>query len=188
MLNINVVDLEKWNNFHVGHFFYLSSILKVIAGLQIGPWSFWKFRLGPFPLPPAPLLSLAADRRRHAARPPLWAALPRHLPPASFHASRPSSSTPSSFALDLPSLRHAPPKLRAAATSPPPWPGQDRARRSFLSRASASLEVPQRVPLALSHAPCPVSPNQRRRSSVTPASSTPQRSRHCSSPPPALTP
>ena len=70
-----------------------------------------KFRLGPCLLPQLPsLLSLTAD----SATPPAAAlGRPRPTPTspllrAGVHASRPSSSTPSSFALDLPSLRHAP--------------------------------------------------------------------------------
>ena len=62
----------------------------------------------PFPLPLSVSLCSLSPPVPCAACPPLWAALPRHLPPASFHASHRSSSTPSSFALDLPSLRHAP--------------------------------------------------------------------------------
>ena len=51
--------------------------------------------------------------------------------------------------LALPRAQDRPP----AATSPSPWPGQDRARRSLLARARA-LQVPQHsIPPALSLAP-----------------------------------
>src|SRR6185503_5795025 len=112
-----------------------------------------KFRLGPCLLPQLPsLLSLTAD----SATPPAAAlGRPRPTPTspllrAGVHASRPSSSTPSSFALDLPSLLHAAQNLHAAATSPPPWPEQHSTPASHLARASAPLETQHRNPLTLS--------------------------------------
>ena len=149
---------------------------------------FWKLRLGPCLLPqPASLLCFPPPVPC-AARPPRWVA-PGQIQLRLRFTWRPHKPLdPLPPCAGAPFPRHAAQNLLAAATSPPPWPEQRSTPDPHLSRASASLEVPQRVPLALSHAPCPVSPNQRRRSSVTPASSTPQRSRHCSSPPPALTP
>ena len=90
----------------------MSFSLKVILVLHLGPWKFWKLQIDPFsPSSVSPsLLSLTAD----SATPPAAAlGRPRPTPTspllrAGVHASRPSSSTPSSFALDLPSLRHAP--------------------------------------------------------------------------------
>ena len=128
-----------------------------------------KFRLGPCLLPQLPsLLSLTADS---ATPPPRWVA-PGQLQlrlcfalASTRRAPAPRRPLPSRWT--SPPFATPPPKLRAAATSPPPWPEQRSTPDPHLSRASAPLEVPQRVPLALSHAPCPDSPNQRRRPPAT---------------------
>ena len=77
---------------------------------------------------------------------------------------------PPSLALDLPSLRHATPAIRAAATSPSPWRARDRAPVPFLARASAPREPSHSVPLTLSPIPCLETPERRRLPLSSPSS------------------
>ena len=150
-----------------------------------------KFRLGPCLLPQLPsLLSLTAD----SATPPA-AALghPRPTPTspllrAGVHASRPSSSTPSSFALELPPFAtprrtvSRPPPRRRRGPSPLQHP-----RPLSRARASAPEKTLHSVSLALSLFPCPDTPERRRRSTERRRASSPPSSRASTAAPPKST-
>jgi len=169
----------------------LSFSLKVILVLHSGPWNFWKFQIGPFPLPPAPLLCLAA--------------MCSAAPPAGAVESQPG---PSCFAL-APTRRAAPPPpplasrwsspavprapaerraARAAATSPPRWQAHYRGRRPPLACARALQEPQHSILLALLLAPQSHATERATAPPRMPASSTPPSTRHCGHPPPVLTP
>ena len=54
----------------------MSPRLKVIAGLQLGPWNFRKLQIDPFLLPPACLLALFFSAAAVQCRRPPWRASP----------------------------------------------------------------------------------------------------------------
>ena len=139
----------------------------------------------PFPCLPTCLLTAAVQS---AARPPWRAASPRHLLPASFHASRLSLPPPSfpraGASLAVP-RRPEPPRGRHLAVAvarprqrPPPSPS---ARTS-----TTKTPVPHSVrPFACSPSD---TPEHAAAPPATPASPVSPLTRHCSHPPPALTP
>ena len=101
---------------------------------------FWKFRLGPCLLPqPASLLCFPPPVPC-AARPPRWDA-PGQIQLRLRFTWRPHELLdPAPRALELPPFATPPPKLRAAATSPPPWPEPAAAPRTPNSRALRNPE------------------------------------------------
>ena len=70
---------------------------------------------------------------------------------------------PPSLALELPSLRHATPANRVAATSPSPWPAQRHAPDPQLAHALAPRAPPQHIPLTPSPLPRSEPPERHRR-------------------------
>jgi len=113
-------------------------------------------------------LSAAGAERR---RPPPWKAAGHLLlSVAPTHRAQTPRHLPS-LSLDLPSLRHASPAIRAAATSPPPWPARCSTPDPHLSHAPAPRAPQQPNPLAHSLAPSPEPPEHRSRPAQTPASS-----------------
>ena len=108
----------------------------------------------------ASLFLSAAGAERH--RPLPWMAAGHLLLSVAPTRRAQTPRRPPSLALDLPSLRHATPAIRAAATSPSPWRAQDRAPVPFLARASALGEPSHSVPLTLSPIPCLETPERRR--------------------------
>ena len=126
----------------------------------------------PFPCLPTYLLTATVQS---AARPPWRAASPRHLLPASFHASRlslPPPSFPRTGAYLAVPRRSEPSRgrhLTVAVASSMQCPG------SHLARASAPGESPHSFPLVSSPASCPKPPEHHRPSSATPASSSHRR-------------
>ena len=107
MHNIKVVDLEKLNNFHVGHFsfepYFKSYLSFIVWSLEISEIS----TQSTFLLPSLLLCSAppACRRTAHRSGPPPQ----RHLLPASFHASRPSFLAALALALEASTPRHATP-------------------------------------------------------------------------------
>ena len=157
----------------------MSPILKVIAGLQLGPWNFWKLRLGPFS-PPSSLPACSVFQRRP---PPLCSAAARRGGPASrlllragAHASLRSFSTARCCTLVPPcrATRPAEPRtVRAAATSPSRWRARCRGRRPLLASARA-LQIPLKlIPLALLLSPRSHATERRRRHPQNPGELTP---------------
>ena len=148
----------------------MSSILKVIDGLQNGPWSFWKFCLGPFS--PSSSSSALSRRRPTVPRrpPPLWAGrrpTPVSPPP---HASPLDPWTHFPRALELPpfatpprTISRPPPRRRRGEPAAPP--------QDVNSRAPQHLKKPEHSILcALSLAPRSGSPEHYRLRHYRPSS------------------
>ena len=166
----------------------MSFSLKVILVLHSGPWKFWKFENGPFPLPPAPLLCLAAvcsaapptDAVESQPGPSCFALAPtRHAAPP----SPPLASRWSSPAVPrAPAERRA---ARAAATLSPRWQAHCRGRRPPLARARALQEPQHSILLALSLAPQSHATERAAAPPRTPASSSHRRTHSSALPRPA---
>ena len=115
MHNIKVVDLEKLNNFHVGHFFILALVKKLSLFYILVLGIFRYCNQAPFLLSPCSPASRAAD----SATPPA-AALGRPRPSSTLpplHVAPPQASRPT-----VPSRwsLHPSPRPRRSFARPPP--------------------------------------------------------------------
>ena len=135
----------------------MSFSLKVIACLHLGPWKFQKLQSSPFSSTSGQLLC-SPPPALYAARPPLWAASPRHLFLA-LAPTRRSQPAPSLLgrALELPSLatqprtaQRPPPRRRSGGLAAEPQASNSRAQQhqgdSFMLSRTLSLQFPDPNP------------------------------------------
>jgi hypothetical protein len=130
---------------------------------------------------PSALLLLPPPTAGAASRVPHPATFPSHASPSTSPTSAPL------FPWPLPRWTR-PRRRRAVATELLPWPAPHRAPNSYVARASAPLGAPRPILALHSPAPRPYTPERRRPSSVTPASSVSPWTRCCRPPPPEPAP
>ena len=167
---------------------HLSPILKVITGLHLGPWNFWKLCLGPFS-PSSSLLACFTCRRRCAVPPPAVEGQPATscFALAPTRHSQPSPPPVASRWCPLPSPRRPEPPAR-----PPPQRRRGELRlepTALSSRAHEHYKYPRKPFLSLFyHLLDPRLQNAAAAPPQTPASSPSLSTSLTAAPPPALTP